>query len=400
MVAVTPQSPLVHESAYDFYDDFSRYANGQLAGKTPVIGAAAWQVSGAGLAGERISGGSWSSSAGGNTYAIATLSATPWEIGCEFTSVNGTAWLPILACQKDNAVHGFSAMWHALINTTTPSACYFSASYWNDTWNGAGSTLTNQAPAWYAPPVTFAMAANTRYQYRVVFNSPYVDYYLAKSDGTVIATYRTYDPLVSSLIGPSFFIEVGGDTNFVYHSAWARIKPASDSKTYRRVLDGLEGTPIGMTNPAAGNYTVAHVGPGQPKGVFSARYDGTAVHAPGIYSSGTTAELIIRPEGAGGTGRLVLYNGGGGTAKIEITGGYDVIFKGNSDVAFLTKPANSAPPYFAGPVGVTATAVPADADVPTGKCFWWFDSTNGASKVMFKGKSANGTVVTATVALA
>lgn len=45
-------------------------------------------------------------------------------------------------------------------------------------------------------------------------------------------------------------------------------------------------------------------------------------------------------------------------------------------------------------------AAPADAELAVNELAWWFDSSNGASKVMFKGKSADGTVVTGEVALA
>lgn len=43
---------------------------------------------------------------------------------------------------------------------------------------------------------------------------------------------------------------------------------------------------------------------------------------------------------------------------------------------------------------------PADADLAANEMALWFDSTNGAAKLMIKGKSANGTVVTGEVALA
>jgi len=44
-------------------------------------------------------------------------------------------------------------------------------------------------------------------------------------------------------------------------------------------------------------------------------------------------------------------------------------------------------------------AAPADGSLNAGECALWFDQTNGASKLMVKGKSANGTVVTAAIAL-
>lgn len=43
---------------------------------------------------------------------------------------------------------------------------------------------------------------------------------------------------------------------------------------------------------------------------------------------------------------------------------------------------------------------PADGDINNGECSWWFDSSNGAAKVMFKGKTADGTVVEASIDMA
>lgn len=44
-------------------------------------------------------------------------------------------------------------------------------------------------------------------------------------------------------------------------------------------------------------------------------------------------------------------------------------------------------------------STPADGDVATASCFMYFDSTNGAAKVKWKGKTLDGTVVTGEVAL-
>lgn len=46
------------------------------------------------------------------------------------------------------------------------------------------------------------------------------------------------------------------------------------------------------------------------------------------------------------------------------------------------------------------TSAPADADLAAGEMALWFDSTNGAAKLMVKAKEAGGTVRTASVALA
>lgn len=44
-------------------------------------------------------------------------------------------------------------------------------------------------------------------------------------------------------------------------------------------------------------------------------------------------------------------------------------------------------------------SVPADGEVAASEVALWFDSSNGASKLMIKGKSADGTVVTGSVTL-
>ena len=49
---------------------------------------------------------------------------------------------------------------------------------------------------------------------------------------------------------------------------------------------------------------------------------------------------------------------------------------------------------------VRKNAAPADADLVANEAAWWFDSANGAAKAMFKGKTADGTVVSAAVAMA
>lgn len=54
----------------------------------------------------------------------------------------------------------------------------------------------------------------------------------------------------------------------------------------------------------------------------------------------------------------------------------------------------------AGAFHTKANAAPADASLAAGQMALWFDSTNGASKLMIKAKQADGTVKTGSVALA
>jgi hypothetical protein len=53
-----------------------------------------------------------------------------------------------------------------------------------------------------------------------------------------------------------------------------------------------------------------------------------------------------------------------------------------------------------GSIKLDTHAAPADGDLAAGELRLWFDQTNGAAKLMVKAKSADGTVVTAAVALA
>lgn len=63
-----------------------------------------------------------------------------------------------------------------------------------------------------------------------------------------------------------------------------------------------------------------------------------------------------------------------------------------------------------GPVGFPVSAIsltvidthaaPADGEISAGEMAIWFDQTNGAGRLKVKAKTANGTVVTGTVALA
>jgi hypothetical protein len=48
----------------------------------------------------------------------------------------------------------------------------------------------------------------------------------------------------------------------------------------------------------------------------------------------------------------------------------------------------------------SATTAPPDDELTATELAFWFDATNGAAKLMLKGKTANGTVVTGEVALA
>jgi hypothetical protein len=73
-----------------------------------------------------------------------------------------------------------------------------------------------------------------------------------------------------------------------------------------------------------------------------------------------------------------------------------------SSIFEITDSANVVLSRF-GPAGQIMTrknVAPADGDLATGEMAFWFDSTNGAAKLMVKAKQADGTVKTASLALA
>jgi hypothetical protein len=75
-------------------------------------------------------------------------------------------------------------------------------------------------------------------------------------------------------------------------------------------------------------------------------------------------------------------------------GAFDVAANGNASAGFPFR-ANAGLVIF-------APAAPADGDIAAGECALWFDRTNGVgnTKLMVKGKSADGTVKTASIVLA
>lgn len=48
---------------------------------------------------------------------------------------------------------------------------------------------------------------------------------------------------------------------------------------------------------------------------------------------------------------------------------------------------------------LSKNAAPTDGSLSAGELKFWFDKSNGAAKVMFKGKTTDGTVVTGSVSL-
>lgn len=123
---------------------------------------------------------------------------------------------------------------------------------------------------------------------------------------------------------------------------------------------------------------------------------------------GTKTASVIAKGTGGGTGGLAGYlraqNGsiegdagtlyGDGTLEMFTAAGRSAITAwdgpGNT-LRFALLPA--------GQPMVGVVAAPADGDLSASQVALWFDDTDGAAKLMIKGKSANGTVVTGQVAL-
>jgi hypothetical protein len=120
-------------------------------------------------------------------------------------------------------------------------------------------------------------------------------------------------------------------------------------------VSGIDATPIGTLAPAAGNFTSLSVGSTTPIGVFTVGLNGTPSQAPGFYSLGTGALTIASLTSGYGTS-LTLENGAGAASTITTDGSYAMDFAGTNGTTFLTKPANSAYPYFASGLGIGTTS--------------------------------------------
>ncbi|WP_284984304.1 hypothetical protein [Arthrobacter sp. efr-133-TYG-118] len=100
----------------------------------------------------------------------------------------------------------------------------------------------------------------------------------------------------------------------------------------------------------------------------------TANNSVSITNNGTSAHSLYITRASAQTGDQISLRDASGVLQSRF----------NKDSIFMTK----------------VNAAPADADVNTGEAAIWFDSTNGASKLMIKAKQADGTVKTGSVSLA
>lgn len=140
-----------------------------------------------------------------------------------------------------------------------------------------------------------------------------------------------------------------------------------------------------------------------PEGYHQSLGDGYLIH---VFAGDGTDILNFDPSGAmnisssveeGIASQVTLANGGtagettniragrsgGSTDRITITHGSSVIFRVLNDGAPIT----------------AAHSATADGTLLAGQMEIWFDQTNGAAKLMIKGKTANGSVVTGSVNL-
>jgi hypothetical protein len=108
----------------------------------------------------------------------------------------------------------------------------------------------------------------------------------------------------------------------------------------------------------------------------------------------STGIIVLAGQPATGRSRLIInptaitFTDELGNTLIDLEAGYT-----------LLGPAGTV---YVNPQGYLVTvkhAAPADADLGSGECALWFDQTNGAAKLMAKGKTANGTVVSGSLAL-
>lgn len=98
------------------------------------------------------------------------------------------------------------------------------------------------------------------------------------------------------------------------------------------------------------------------------------------------------------TGGIVAF--GDGTFDPYLSGGGISVGPTGALIIVAGGPADFAAVYFNSPPVVAYTSAPADALINPGDAALWFDKTNGASKLMIKARSADGTLVTGSVALA
>lgn len=130
-----------------------------------------------------------------------------------------------------------------------------------------------------------------------------------------------------------------------------------------------------------------------------ATFNGGTITTPLEVESDTQNQLVVRGVGVRA---VVAITDDLGTSNASIDSGGAITANGGS-VGLNT--ADGLTPLMAlTSLGLylVVHAAPADGDLSAGDCYLWFDQTNGVgnTKLMVKGKSADGTVKTASIVLA
>jgi hypothetical protein len=105
-----------------------------------------------------------------------------------------------------------------------------------------------------------------------------------------------------------------------------------------------------------------------------------------------TVEISLQDNGVGGNGATLDARGG---LSLFTDAGYSAL--DTWDQAGNVQRFGLLPT--AGQPMIGVVAAPPDGDLAASQVSLWFDDTNGLAKLMVKGKSANGTVVTGSIPL-
>jgi hypothetical protein len=202
------------------------------------------------------------------------------------------------------------------------------------------------------------------------------------------------------------------------------------------IPSGPDTTPNSSSNPSAGSFTLTVGNGGSTTGINSTAGNGGSVTLIAGNGGNATATSGSTTNGGNG-GNVTIRAGSGGTAfntagtvgqvLMQVSGGTTVMTLSPStqNVLIQTSAANVVGQVIKATASQSSNlqewqdnsanilstisengyyttrknSAPADAELSSGELALWFDSTNGAGKLMIKAKTANGTVVTGQVAL-
>lgn len=144
------------------------------------------------------------------------------------------------------------------------------------------------------------------------------------------------------------------------------------------------------------------------EGLVASGVDGTNI-APvilgGIDSDGNVRPILVDLDGtvqttAAMTPTLAAVLAIGADANgVEITNGATPLASSSLATKGYVDTGDAVAIDSDGYFHTSKVAAPADGSLSAGEVKLWFDDTNGAAKLMIKGKSADGTVVTGSVTL-